>query len=202
MRNTVSLSIIVTSLLVTVLFQNCGNGNITASHDQIVEGVSRLPSNENERVVKPTSLYNQVIYYKTSQVFDRLGPSSTKLHIDLTSGAMKLMDSKGFNGSEILQNSRDCEIEPDRLEFLSSLLATSKLCTDSQAQATAGRVNCDAIAEPDIQLINDQNGESVNLLENVCHSGLFLCDGLDEKFRKSLLDLTEHPPLNCQASAP
>ena len=96
MRNTASLSIIVSSLLMTVLFQNCGNSNITATQDQIVDGVSRLPSSGNERVVDTTQSYTQVVYYKASQVFDRLGPSGTKLHIDLPSGSMKLVDSKGF----------------------------------------------------------------------------------------------------------
>ncbi len=197
MKNTISLGIIVSSLLITLLFQNCGNVSSTTSQSQIADGVERLPSSANEQVVESTDSYSQIIYYKTSEVFDRLGPSGTKLQIDLASGAMRLVDAVGVRKTEVSDSARDCEIEADRLESLSSLLASSRLCTDMQSQS-ADTVHCAAIAESNIQLINQQNGEMVSLLENVCHNGLFLCDGADEKLRSSLLELAENPPQNCK----
>lgn len=197
MKNKVSLSIIVSSLMMTLLFQNCGNVSSKASQSQFADGIERLPSSENERVVGTTDSYSQIIYYKTSEVFDRRGPSGTKLQLDLASGSMKLVDSVGFGKTEISGSGRECEIEPDRLETLSSLLASSKLCTDLESQS-ADTVRCAAIAESDIQLINQDNGQMVSLLQNVCHNGLFLCDGADEKMRQSLLDLTSNPPENCK----
>lgn len=194
MKNTISLSIIVSSLLMTLLFQNCGN---VSSQNQIADGIERLPTSANERVVENTNSYSQIIYYKTSEVFDRLGPSGTKLQVDLASGAMRLVDAVGVRKTEMIDSARECEIEADRLESLSSMLASAKLCTDSQIQ-NSDTVNCAAIAESNLQLINQQNGESVNLLENVCHNGLFLCNGADALFRKSLLDLAENPPENCR----
>ena len=195
MKNTISLSIIVSSLLMTLLFQNCGNVGSEASQSHIADGIERLPSSENERVIGTTDSFSQIIYYKTSEVFDRLGPSGTKLQVDLVSGSMKLVDSVGYSKTEVSGSGRECEIEADRLESLSSLLASSKLCTDLESQS-ADTVHCAAIAESDIQLINQDNGQMISLLQSVCLNGLFLCDGADEKMRQSLLDLASNPPEN------
>ncbi len=197
MQNKVSLSVIISSLILTFLFQNCGQPSMSSSKDQIVDGVQRIPSSESERVIDQTSSFNKVIYYKASEVFSRTGPEGQKLQLDLGSGSMRLVQVKGLDAAESAATIRDCEIEPRRLENLSSLLETSRLCTDNH-EPSADSVNCEAQAVSDIELISDQSGSSVKLLENICHSGLFLCGDADQKLRDSLQDLTMNPPAKCR----
>lgn len=203
MRNGVSLLIIVASFFVTASFQNCGQGQFTNSTNQIADGISQTADQntnvEREQVIDQGSSYSQIVYRKTSEKFDRTGPVGTVSTIDLSNGSMTHVKTTDYNSTPVAGSSLSCQIDAVRLKALSNLLASSRIC-QSAADLQNDLVTCAAIAVSDLQLINQTSGEKIELRANVCNSGVFLCEGLDQKFRQLLADIAQNLPAACQPS--
>ena len=203
MRNSVSLLIIVLSLLVTLSFQNCGQGQFTKSQNQIADGLSQTTDQtvvaEREQVIDQGSGYSQIVFHKTSEKFDRMGPIGTVSKINLASGAMTQVKTADYGSASVAGSGLTCRIDDTRLQRLSSLLASSRICR-SAAELQNDVVNCAAIAISDLQLINQTSGDQIELRANVCNSGVFLCEGLDQQFRDLLADIAQNLPATCQAT--
>lgn len=203
MRNSVSLLTIVLSLLVTLSFQNCGQGQFTHSPNQLAEGISQSADQtaavDREQVIDQGSGYKQIVYHKTSEKFDRTGPVGTISNIDLDKGSMTQVKTTNYGSTAVAGSGLACQIDDMRLQKLSSLLASSRICR-SAAELQNDVVSCAGIAISDLQLINQASGEQIELRANVCNSGVFLCEGLDQQFRDLLADIALNLPASCQPS--
>lgn len=203
MKNSVSLLTIAISFLVTLSFQNCGQGQYTNSTNQIASGIIQTTGEntnvEREQVIDQGSGYSQIVYRKTSEKFDRTGPVGTLLKINLSNGSMTYVKTTNLGSSSVAGSGLACRIDAERLQTLSTLLASSRICR-SAADLQSDIVNCAAIADSDLQLINQVSGEQIELRANICNSGVFLCEGLDQKFRDLLGDISQNLPAACQPS--
>ena len=201
MRNSVSLLTIAVSFLVMLGFQNCGQGQFTNSTNQIAGGTSQTAVQnttvEREQVIDQGSGYSQIVYRKTSEKFDRTGPVGTLSKINLSNGSMTYVKTTDHGSVSVAGTGLACQIDAERLKALSTLLASSRICR-SAAELQNNVVNCAAIAVSDLQLINQVSGEQIELRANVCNSGVFLCEGLDQKFRDLLADISQNLPAACQ----
>ena len=191
------------SFAVMVAFQNCGSPQFSASQRQLSAGVEKLPTTQqgaaiSEVVIAEASLYGKVVWTEAEKIFDRTGQHRTKLAIDLTTGLMSIEKSVGTYTSSTIESSTSCALTDQRLNDLDNLMKSSRVCRPNTE--TEGQVNCLAIAESDIQLVNSNLNESLQLRPNTCNNGIFLCDGLDDQLRNRLKDLVLNPPTSCRAN--
>lgn len=203
MINRVSLLTIVLGFFITLSFQNCGQGQFTNSQNQIAASISRTTdrstSPAREQVIDQGSSYSQIVYLKTSEKFDRTGPVGLLSTIDLSSGSLTQVKTTDAGSTAVAGTELSCQLESERLQQLTTLLASSRICR-SAAELASDSVSCAAVAVSDLQLINVSSGEQLELRANICNSGVFLCDGLDQSFRDKLADIALNLPANCRLS--
>lgn len=188
MRNTFSFITIILSLLLTLSFQNCGR--VQLSSDQLAANQVQVAGELQ------TGSYNKIIYHTVSEKFDRTGPVGLLLKINLSTGIMTQVKTVDNGSVGVAGTSLSCELDSQRLNELSALLASSRVCQSVPNQAE-DLVTCAAQAVSDLQLIDEASGEQLELRANTCNSGVFLCDGLDQSLRDLLSDLSLRLPANC-----
>lgn len=197
MKNVTSLAVIVSSFIVVVSFENCAPAKFSDSSSQIAEGVAIKPdAPENGAVINQASHYTKLIFDRNYEKFDYNGAQGVRLIILLTNGYMSLEKFNRVNPSAVQITFNSCQIDDDRLRTLDGILTDARIC-QAQEEVQEGTMSCKAIAMPDIEMINETSGESVQLGEVVCNNGTYLCDGLDAKFRAVLEDLSANPPERC-----
>ena len=192
------------SFLTMVAFQNCGSPQFSASQKGLSEGIGKVPTVSgsapiNEVAIGEAALYSKVAWTQQDTVFDRNGQRQARLDLDLGSGQMKIEKSLVTKTTTTLESTASCALAGSRLSELDDLMKSARICR-AQALAGSDQVNCLAQAESDIQLINSNSKEIRELRPNICNSGIFLCDGLDEQLRLRLKDLVQNPPAKCQSN--
>ena len=201
MNRKIGISIgLVMSFAVMVAFQNCGSPQFSASQKQLSSGLEKSPPGAaiSEVVIAEASLYGKVAWIEVEKVFDRSGQHRTTLAVDLTTGLMSIEKSVGTYTSSTTISSSLCTLADRRLSDLDNLLKSSRVCRANNE--SEGQVNCLAVADSDIQLVNSNLNESLQLRPNTCNNGIFLCDGLDNQFRSLLKDIVLNPPVACRTN--
>lgn len=167
--------ILSSALLLLGGFQNCGkSGNSAPS--------GPASGSASESVIGTTSAYKKIVYDPALELSVSL--PNTHLEVDVDAGTLSLALA-----SATLQ----CTVDAVRLAALKELLATSKVCVPGPLPE--GSVSCMAISGADVELTDGVS--SVQLRRIVCNSGIFLCDGNDEKLRDILADFRANPPASC-----
>lgn len=189
MRNTISLTTVILILGLTLSFQNCGRSQI--SSDQLSVNQIQVAGGLQ------TSAYNKIVYHTTTEKFDRTGPVGLLLKINLSSGTMTQVKTIDNGTVSVPGTGLACDLDSQRLNELSALLATSRVC-QSQALQSDDIVTCAAQAVSDLRLIDEASGDQIELRADTCSSGVFLCDGLDQSLRDLLSDLLLRLPESCR----
>ncbi len=192
------------SFVAMITFQNCGPTHLAGSKKDLSGGIETLPSPNqsapiNEVVINETGSYGKLVWSDNEKVFDRNGQHRTRLDVDLSNGLMKIEKSIGNYSTSVTESVLSCSLQDARFDNLDHLLKSSRVCRANDAMK-AEQVNCLAIAESDIQLIDVSRNEVLQLRPNVCNSGIFLCEGLDQQLRTLLSDLVLNPPASCTAN--
>ena len=192
------------SFLTMVAFQNCGSPQFSASQKGLSGGIEKLPGTAStapitEVAIDEAALYSKVVWTEADTVFDRNGQQRARLDLDLSSGQMKIEKSLVTKSASITQSIASCSLTDSRLSELDTLLKSARVCR-AQTDNRNNAIYCMALAESDIQLVNSSSNETRELRPNVCNSGIFLCDGLDDQLRLRLIDLVKNPPANCQSN--
>lgn len=173
---------IIALVTVTALFgffQNCAQVS-TSGQEPAVEG--------SEKIVGETSRFDRIVFDSNFEIPVAYNPpdSPPRLSADLVTGQMVLAGNTAY--------AKSCNIDAGRLESLRAIVETAKIC--NPPSLSDDMVACLAIGLADIQLSNKT--ETVELRPVICHSGTYLCDGMDEVFRALLKDLRDRPPVSCQ----
>lgn len=202
-KNIGAFFVIIISLVTAVSFQNCSPTNFASSQKEFSGGITKLPNTNqqahiNEQIIDQASSYTKVIFEDQKEVFDRSGIHKVRLQIDLLSGLMDLEKTVGTYKTTSIESDQSCAVDVNRLKELDSLLKNSRVCQAINELQEEGTATCLAIATSDIQLINTTNSQSIELSQNICNHGVFLCEGLDQKFREMLKDIIANPPEACK----
>lgn len=192
------------SFITMVSFQNCGSTQFSNSEKVLSAGVeSQSPQASaapiNEVVIGESALYGKVVWTEQQKIFDRNGQHRTRLDVDLSTGLMNIERTVGTYSSTTTESKASCTISDPRLADIDNLLKSSRVCR-ANIESKAEQVNCLAVGESDIQLVNSSRNETLELRPNICNSGVFLCEGLDQHLRDLLKDLVLNPPASCQAN--
>lgn len=173
---------VVLSLMVG--FQNCGPAGVQEEATANIGGSNPTVA---ERVIGSTQNYKKIIFDPLLGLDSHTRQASMPhLELDVEDGKMQI--SKDGSLSQ-------CVMDSQRLEALRTILGSARVCVPPSLGPNEAR--CMAIGVPDIQLADST--KNVFLRPNICQSGVFLCDGLDETFREILADLRDHPPEGCAA---
>ncbi|MGE4132719.1 MAG: hypothetical protein AB7F86_13835 [Bdellovibrionales bacterium] len=113
-------------------------------------------------------------------------PASVRLEINLSSGQMMQL-------SRPSNNSVTCAVDSNRLTALRDLIASAQICEPGPLPPNTAV--CMAYSMADIELSG--GGTSLQLRPVMCHSGRFLCSGLDSVLRELLHSLRDSPPPGC-----
>ncbi|OFZ28280.1 MAG: hypothetical protein A2622_04040 [Bdellovibrionales bacterium RIFCSPHIGHO2_01_FULL_40_29] len=171
-------------------FQNCAK-NSFETNEELVTGVGKVEPINGGEVIDQASQYTDISFHKYNEGSNQEG---VQLEISLNDGLMSLQNTNGYRRDLVPNTSRSCQIDDDRLRELNSLLSIAKIC---KGVTPEGTVSCMAYAESDIALNNEAMALSIELRPNMCNSGVFLCDGLDDRFRNTLKDLIAQAPQDC-----
>ena len=151
--------------VLTAMFQNC------AKHPGGLQATSAAGITGGVQVVGTASSYNKI---------DVLSQNGSSFSIDLANHSVV-----SSSGSCNVDTSKD-----SRIAQLSSLLQQASVC--KPAEVAADQAVCMAIAVSDIKL--SDSSSTLELAKEVCHTGTFLCDGMDDILRAKLADLQANPP--------
>lgn len=170
---------ILLTTMTLAFFQNCGS----------TENQSGSDSKKPETVLESANKYTQITYDPYLEVvnFRPSADAPPRLGLDLARGQIEIQNRSA-------NTSYSCAIDAPRLSALRDLLASASIC--EPGPFPAGTATCMAMSMADIRLSNGT--ESIDLRPLICASGVFLCQGADEKLRAILTDLAQYPPENCQ----
>ncbi len=163
--------------VILVSYQNC------APQNRLERPSANKAAASAEIVVATTADVSKVTY---DPLLENSAPSEAALlSVDLANGQASLRGSDNVV--------RNCAIDSDRLQSLSSILAAGKVCVP---QAEPGAVTCMALSIADVKL-EESDSDSTMLRKVVCQNGQYLCNGQDETFRSLLQSLVTAPPPGC-----
>ncbi len=198
--NKIAVAFSIAGLACLILFQNCSRGAVTPSSTQLSKGIEKTPTSgiqiaNDSQVIDQSAQYTQIIFSQPDSRYENNGIHTLKLSVDLLKGTMELQPMYGAKASAS-DPSVSCLLDDVRLQNLNSLLSTSRIC--KSAELKSGEVACMAIAVSDIQLLNPAANSMTELRADICHSGIFLCDGDDERFRALLKDVVASSAAACK----
>jgi hypothetical protein len=129
------------------------------------------PSPDQRIIVEPSN-YNKVVYTAPQ--------SGSQFGVDVDAGSLE------FNG-------QNCNLNAARVAALKDILSGAQVC--EPGDLPPGTAVCLALGVPDIELFD--GSYTVQLRPVICHSGIFLCDGRDQKLRDLLLQVAADPASAC-----
>lgn len=197
MRKTTLLSVLILGLTTITGFQNCSPSQVSNAGNSTLPTSNSSKSSNGDTVVDQASSYTSIAFEQ--EVSGNGGKKSTlHLKVDLLNGDMSIKKTQGLifqtNAPTLAESS--CSLSDERYASLKSLISVARVCKQAD-DLPKDSVQCMALAVSDIQLSSPENGSVEELRQGICGDSVYLCEGLDEKFRDLLKDLTTNPPANC-----